>query len=216
MIGLLTSLGELNLEANALTSTLPEELGSLSLLFALSFKGNDFDSSPFPTLLLQLTELRSLLLSELSLSGTLPAEIASLQELRELDLSHNSLTGPLPTSLLSLLNLQRLLLGENKFNGTIPSEIGSLSQINGISIEKNNFSGALPTEIGLLSSLKTFAFSYNQFSGLMSEYLCSIGQTLETFGDYLECTYLTVDDFYGGLQCPSAECCYNCPMAYSG
>ena len=87
-IGRLTSLTMLYLHNNQLTSV-PAEIGQLAALKVLSLSGNQLTSVPAE--IGQLTSLR-----ELSLLGneltSLPAEIWQLTSLRELDLRENQLT----------------------------------------------------------------------------------------------------------------------------
>ncbi|CAI8040428.1 LRR receptor-like serine/threonine-protein kinase RCH1 [Geodia barretti] len=60
------------------------------------------------------------LLSDESLSGTIPLELGDLSELTHLDLSSNSLTGEIPRELGRLSNLQEIRLSGNLLTGCIP------------------------------------------------------------------------------------------------
>ena len=60
------------------------------------------------------------LLSDESLSGTIPLELGDLSELTHLDLSSNFLTGEIPRELGRLSNLQEIRLSGNLLTGCIP------------------------------------------------------------------------------------------------
>ena len=87
-IGQLTSLTELDLRGNQLTS-LPAEIGQLTSLTYLNLGGNQLTS--LPAEIGQLTSLTELYLSDNQLTS-LPAEIGQLTSLEELGLSDNQLT----------------------------------------------------------------------------------------------------------------------------
>ena len=63
------------------------------------------------------------LLSDESLSGTIPSELGDLSELTHLNLSSNSLTGEIPRQLGRLSNLQEIRLSGNSLTGCIPAAL---------------------------------------------------------------------------------------------
>ena len=86
----------LDLDENALTGSIPEELGRLS-------------------------RLRELLLDRNALTGELLEELGNLTQLRNLYVADSQLTGAIPQELASLPNLTILILGGNSFTGCIPA-----------------------------------------------------------------------------------------------
>ena len=66
------------------------------------------------------------LLSDESLSGTIPPELGDLSELTHLDLSSNALTGEIPRELGRLSNLQEIRLSGNSLTGCIPISLKSV------------------------------------------------------------------------------------------
>ena len=59
-------------------------------------------------------------LSDNSLSGEIPPDLASLSNLEVLYLNNNSLTGEIPSALSDLSHLERLYLNGNSLTGEIP------------------------------------------------------------------------------------------------
>ena len=69
------------------------------------------------------SRVTKLLLSNESLSGSIPAELGDLSELTHLNLSSNSLTGEIPRELGGLSNLQEIRLSGNSLTGCIPAPL---------------------------------------------------------------------------------------------
>eukprot|EP00322_Chrysochromulina_rotalis_P028694 CAMPEP_0115862040 /NCGR_PEP_ID=MMETSP0287-20121206/17970_1 /TAXON_ID=412157 /ORGANISM="Chrysochromulina rotalis, Strain UIO044" /LENGTH=319 /DNA_ID=CAMNT_0003316447 /DNA_START=102 /DNA_END=1063 /DNA_ORIENTATION=+ len=151
---------------NALSGSLPDELGQMQVLQAMMLQNNSF-------------------------SGTLPADfgrpqsgaagtglIGGLPTLRYLELQHNSgLSGTLPTSLgvvghdFSFVlpelrdNLLRLIIQGTQLSGSLPSELGQLNELNELNLEANAFSGSIPSEIGRLRKLEVLDLYSNALEG---------------------------------------------------
>ncbi|XP_071700306.1 probable LRR receptor-like serine/threonine-protein kinase At1g67720 [Rutidosis leptorrhynchoides] len=88
----------------------------------------------------------SLNLSGLSLTGTLPKDIARLTALKELRLSMNKLTGPIP-DLSSLKVLEILHLDENEFEGPFPDSLATLPNLREVFLNMNKLSGGPPQSL---------------------------------------------------------------------
>lgn len=63
---------------------------------------------PIPPSIGQLTNLQTLVLSNMTITGTLTAEIGKLTQLTTLDLSQNSIVGPIPEEITLCTNLHVL------------------------------------------------------------------------------------------------------------
>ena len=109
---------------NALTNSLPVELGDLEYLEALFLDFNE-------------------------LSGALPGEIGNLSNLQFLILSNNQLSGPIPSQIGNLANLKWLLLDENQFTDSIPKELANLSNLGKLNLSNNDLSGCIPAEMAV-------------------------------------------------------------------
>ena len=125
---------ELNLPANALSGSLPPQLGDLA-------------------------QLQNLYLHDNALSGSIPPELGNLSQLQNLSLHYNTLNGSIPPELGYLSNLKTLYLNHNQLSGAVPAELGSLSNLQLLGLNDNALSGPLPHELTGLTSLSTFAFN---------------------------------------------------------
>ena len=154
----------LSLGGNALSGSIPPELGGLSNLTALDLSRNAL-TGPVPSELGSLSNLRDLYLHRNALSGSIPAELGGLGNLRVLSLYFNDLSGTIPSELGGLGNLTVLDLGDNALSGSIPSELGSLDNLRNLDLSHNFLSGSIPPESGGLSSLEELHLWENNLSG---------------------------------------------------
>ena len=76
----MTALRKLNLRDNALSGSIPDELGELAALRELVLNGNALSGSIPAMRWGQLGELRYLWLNTNALSGSIPAELGSLTQ----------------------------------------------------------------------------------------------------------------------------------------
>ena len=108
--------------------------------------------------------LRTLIVTDGSLSGPFPPGLMGRNSLKHIDLSHNSLSGALPTWL-GEFELERLRLAGNSFSGSItpaleamitdlvPGQLGSIeSQPAMLDLRGNLFAGGLSTDITSFTS----------------------------------------------------------------
>eukprot|EP00804_Cyclotella_cryptica_P000324 CCRYP_008660-RA/>CCRYP_008660-RA protein AED:0.08 eAED:0.13 QI:0/1/0.5/1/1/1/2/169/821 len=110
-------------------------------------------------------------LDYLSLSGTIPPEIAGLLYLKRLSLKSNSLNGTIPSELGKLSSLTSLSLGWNDLNGTLPSELGNLKELTSLSLEFNELTGTIPSELRNMNAVTTFSIAQNHFRGTFPSWL---------------------------------------------
>jgi|GEM_PF-1098745 len=139
-IGNLTNLQFLYLWGNSLT-TLPAEIGSLSMLWQIDVNNNQL--------------------------STLPVEIGSIDSLRNANFSSNLLTS-LPTEIGNLAFLNNLDLSYNQLT-TLPDAMGSLSQLEYLYIPQNYLT-SIPTTFVDLDHLKEFRLWNNQITGSLSPF----------------------------------------------
>ena len=111
----------------ALTGTLPPELGNLDLTSIHMWRTNV--SGTIPMELSRISELTNLSISWSRISGTLPAGLGNLSRLAELDFYGNRLSGTIPEAISDFSELEELSLGSNDISGTIPAKLGNLSRL---------------------------------------------------------------------------------------
>lgn len=115
--------------------------------------------------LIQINDLKYLILGYNQLSGSIPSTIGNLSNLENLYLSRNQLSGNILSSIGNLSNLQFLYLNNNQLSGSIPTAIGNLSNLENLTLYSNQLSGNIPTEIGNLNNLQRLDIGSNQLSG---------------------------------------------------
>ncbi|KAG2451466.1 hypothetical protein HYH02_004064 [Chlamydomonas schloesseri] len=122
----------------------------------------------------RLAFLRSLLLRNTGLAGTLPPDLVTLRRLVRMDLSSNSISGTLPASwapggsaaaggvAAGLTALRQIDLSGNRLWGTLPVEWSSFASLQYLSVASNALSGTVPEAWGAqrgLAVLKLFSNS---------------------------------------------------------
>ena len=163
-LGSLSSLRRLHLGGNALSGEIPPELGSLATLERLDLNGNAL-SGEIPPEFGDLANLERLYLWGNALTGEIPPELGGLANLEQLYLARNSLSGEIPPELGSLSNLWSLYLGENELAGPIPPELGSLSNLWSLYLGENELTGPIPPDLGNLANLRRLHLANNTLSG---------------------------------------------------
>ena len=104
-------------------------------------------------------------LSEMSLTGTIPAGLGGLSTLEYLDLSGNELAGEIPAELGGLSALWHLDVSANELTGEIPVELGDLSALEYLDLSANALTGGVPEDLGDLSALWGLYLNDNMLAG---------------------------------------------------
>ncbi|XP_028116808.1 receptor-like protein 7 [Camellia sinensis] len=211
-IGHLSGLTSLNFSFSVLSGQIPLEISKLSKLVSIdlsfnvdsSYSGLKLEKPGLRSLLQNLTSLKVLRLSDVSISSEVPDTLANLTSLTTLVLEYCGLHGEFPISIFYLPNLQvldvswniyltghlsefhpssplqQLMLSATSFLGKIPSSIGNLNFLNQLDFSACNFSGSLPASLGNLTQLNYVSLSFNKFN---------VG-TLQLLGKLTELTHL--------------------------
>ncbi|KAH6767179.1 Leucine-rich repeat protein kinase family protein [Perilla frutescens var. hirtella] len=166
-LGQLVRLSVLDLSQNLLTGSIPATFGDLGNLTLLDMSSN-FLSGAIPPGIGSLSRLQFLNLSGNSLSSSIPAQLGDLSSLVELDLGFNSLLGSVPVNLRGLRSLLLMVLGNNFLSGSLSADLfSSLSQLQFVVLSHNGFSGELPDVLWSIPSLQFLDVSVNNFTGLL-------------------------------------------------
>ncbi|MED6192853.1 hypothetical protein PIB30_013953 [Stylosanthes scabra] len=127
---------EVNLSDNALTLSLPIEIGNLKAVTFLDLSKN-------------------------MISGSIPRDVSGLQNLQILNFSQNKLAGDIPDSLGSLMSLKDLDLSQNNLFGLIPRSLESLHYLESINLSHNNLEGEIPNG-GPFKTFTAQSFMFNK------------------------------------------------------
>ncbi|GAB2213038.1 hypothetical protein Drorol1_Dr00021053 [Drosera rotundifolia] len=158
------NLVEFHMLSNQLEGTIPHQLGLLSKLQKLTLYGNRLTGDI--SVLVNLTSLERLSLSNNSFVGTIPDTIGRLEHLAFLGLGENNLSGRIPPSLYNLSALIYLRIDGNMLEGSLHQDIGlMLPRLHVAYFHYNSFSGLLPSSLSNLSKIQTLDLSNNNFSG---------------------------------------------------
>ena len=152
-LGYLINIVELDLDDNKLTGTVPTKFGTM-------INARELDLGKLEDYTLE--ELYLLLKSNLPCFGNLSHTSFPLDFCTTV---HNQLSGPIPTEIGNLLSLTMLELNNNIMTGTLPTQLGQLTKLEQLKLAKNVFTGFIPTEIGLMASLSSIDLRGNSLTG---------------------------------------------------
>ncbi|XP_018728532.2 receptor-like protein 7 [Eucalyptus grandis] len=182
----------LNLSNSDFSGEIPHDISQLSKLISLDLGNSLFGTLHLPTmgnLVHNLTGLKELDLSYVSLLSPIPPMLANFSSLTSLKLGHCKLHGEFPVSIFQLPNLEVLHIGGNSnlsgffpqlrwgsplkslhlyqtnFSGEVPTSIKNLSLLNELIAWDCYFSGLLPSSLGNLSHLTLLDLSKNDIQG---------------------------------------------------
>ncbi|KAF8010272.1 hypothetical protein BT93_J1030 [Corymbia citriodora subsp. variegata] len=161
-IGNLYELLVVTFAENNFSGSLPRSLGNLSKLQELGLQGTSF-AGPIPSTFSKLTSLNELRVSDLSTGISTLEFLADMRNLKTLVLRNNNIHGTIPPYISSNEKLEHLDLSFNNLNGSIPDSIFTLDSLSYLFLGSNKLGGALPSKKG--TSLAYIDLSYNNLSG---------------------------------------------------
>ncbi|KAI5057097.1 hypothetical protein GOP47_0027112 [Adiantum capillus-veneris] len=194
-----TSLKIVNISFNSLSGTLPEKLGSCSIVdlnhnniigdlsvwqyWSDVLEVLDISFNRLTGMLrddvLRFMRLRILNISHNGLSGSIPFIYGLLPKLSAIDLSFNKLTGAIPASFFNSSTLSTLVLSNNLLMGSrsLPEDAPSsayASQIVVLDLSHNRLSGTISEKIKKFQRLRRLDLGHNVLSGLIPIGICNL------------------------------------------
>ncbi|XP_028773176.1 receptor-like protein EIX2 [Neltuma alba] len=84
---------------------------------------------------------------------------------KSIDLSNNTLTGEAPSEMMDLVGLVSSNLSRNKTNGEIPPSIGQLEPVDSLDLSRNHLFGRIPSEFAHIDRLSVMDSPFSKLSG---------------------------------------------------
>jgi Leucine-rich repeat (LRR) protein len=186
----ITTLNLLWLNNNLLTGTISNSVLNLVNLEVLFLFYNNFHGY-IPSSLYTITSLTNFGLGNNNLTGTIDPSISNLKALQVLSINDNNIYGSIPNSLYQMTQLSYLLLNNNHLTGFIDESISNLVLIERIFLNMNLFQGFIPNSIAFLTrKLTDIDLSHNKFTGSIPEFIGNLSnmQQLDLSHNYLNST----------------------------
>lgn len=159
-------------------------------------------------------------LSDMGLTGAIPADIGCFPLLRSLYLNNNDLAGPIPTELCALTSMQYLQINHAGLTGDIPECICDLTHMMFWYMSVNSLTGPIPACVNELQFLKELHLDCNELTGDVPADLFDLPYMMEIHvqcNPNLVCT-AAPGSYTGIYLCGTTDCDYctalpptNCP-----
>lgn len=156
------SLTFLNLQQNAISGSLPENIGNLANLTLINLAQNKL-TGEIPSSIGNLANLKNLNFTSNQLGGDIPSSIGNLTNLKYLDLRSNRNLTSIPKSIANLKQLTNFDVGLNRLT-SLPEELSELSSLTSFHADANNGITNIPENIGNLVNLETLWLSSNKIT----------------------------------------------------
>eukprot|EP00300_Choanocystis_sp_HF-7_P016039 c19278_g1_i6.p1 GENE.c19278_g1_i6~~c19278_g1_i6.p1 ORF type:complete len:981 (+),score=126.05 c19278_g1_i6:419-2944(+) len=160
----MTSLLVCDFSGNALSGTIPSQIGNMAALSFWFLQFNDLTGT-IPSEIGMLSNLEIWQTDYNPIEGTIPSQIAHLKRLLIWNMVGNRVGGSLPSQLGQATSLERWLMARNRLTGTIPVEIQYLTNLVAWDLIQNRISGTIPSEVAKLTNLELWLFESNRLSG---------------------------------------------------
>ena len=156
----------LDVSSNSLSATIPDSVGYMSAMLALSASRNSL-SATIPHSVGYMSAMLNFLAHDNSLCGPIPHAIGYMQLLRFLDVGRNSLRGPIPHVFCSMPELYHFSVLSNSLSGTIPAATAWSARLDFFSLSDNQLSGSIPSACFIATSDLAVWLHHNRLSGTL-------------------------------------------------
>uniref|UniRef100_A0A5B6ZU26 non-specific serine/threonine protein kinase n=1 Tax=Davidia involucrata TaxID=16924 RepID=A0A5B6ZU26_DAVIN len=170
----LKNLTNFRIDGSALSGKIPDFIGKWTSIERLDMQGT-FMEGPIPSTIWQLTKLTELRISDLNGATTKFPDTWEMKDIKTLILRNCSINGSIPDYIGNLQKLKTLDLSFNRLTGQIPPLIkgkvlNQRSDLEYILLANNSLSGEFPSWID--HSRKKIDVSYNNFTKSSSTFDC--------------------------------------------
>ena len=133
-------------------------------------------------------DVEALYLTNLGLTGSVPARLGKCAKLKVLKLYSNQLEGAIPDELGQCVELEALSLSDNRLSGGVPASLGNCTKLKKLQLFKNHLEGPIPDELGQCGELELLDLRQNKLTGCVPASLdkCTELQRLALSGNQLE------------------------------
>ncbi|KAF6167462.1 hypothetical protein GIB67_031663 [Kingdonia uniflora] len=158
----------------------------------------DADLSVFANL----TMLVKLSMSNNSITGTIPTNIADFRNIEYLDVSNNLFSSTLPPEVEKLRGLRNLSLAGNNFSGSIPSSLTKLKTLVSLNLSSNGFTEGIPNGFQQIPNLAVLDLHQNKLDGYIDDefLLLTSAVHVDLSGNLLSSSKSQERKFLGGLS----------------
>ncbi len=180
-LGGMRSLIAVDFASNLLSKSLPEYIGNVNEIRIIYLDNNSFTGIIPITYGKNITNLLEFIATKNFFRGKIPEKLLNLQNLRTIILSNNLLTYNLP-NIINLPKIDTFTIDENYLTGTIPTSIGmNCLNLTYFDVSTNKFISILPNSFNNLQRLRFLYAHNNQFSGSITFSITSLYQLIEIF-----------------------------------
>ncbi|XP_074308007.1 putative LRR receptor-like serine/threonine-protein kinase RFK1 isoform X2 [Silene latifolia] len=205
MLGNITTLTYLNLEANGFTGTVPDELGKLVNLESLILSSNKL-TGMLPVTLARLKNLTDFRINDNNFRGVIPSFIQSWKQLKRLEMHASGLVGPIPSVLSLLDKVTELRISDISGSTQGFPDLSNMASLDTIVLRNCNISGEIPAYIWKLRSLLMLDVSFNKLFGTIPD---------DTATKYLKYIFLTGNLLSGNIPTSLLKDGRNIDLSYN-
>ncbi|RVW62213.1 putative LRR receptor-like serine/threonine-protein kinase [Vitis vinifera] len=191
---------------NALSGTIPKELGNLKEL-QMFFIDSSGVGGEIPSTFLKLKNMREMFLSDTPLTGKIPDFIGNWTKLKRLRIQGNSFEGPIPSTFSQLISMESLRISDLANVSSSLDFIKDMKNLTDLVLRNALISGGIPSDIEEYRSLETLDLSFNNLTGGIPNALFKMNN--------LTALFLGNNSFYGSLPDKKSDKLQTIDLSYN-